>query len=348
MMVGLTEGFCPRCGAPSVGICGSCRAQETAWVTIAPRVEVILCPTCVAQKTGSAWVDQRADREHIARVAVLGGVHFHPEVRSPKVEIRVVDRTSNRSTAHLTITARLGDAPLQCTGTLEIQWRGEQCDRCSKIAGGYYEGVVQVRADRRLLSMHEKETAAEIACETERRLLEGGERLSFVSRIDELKEGLDIVVGTQHLGQEIASRITSVFGGKYTTHPKLVGEKNGRPLYRITYSLRLPFYQRGDVIRMGKGYFEIRDVESSHLRIFDLTGGTLRAIREEDAGRVIGNVREAREAIVAFSDPGTVCLVEPWTHTSRELLPVPWLKLASGSTVRVLQDTENGNIILVG
>jgi len=29
-------------------------------------------------------------------------------------------------------------------------------------------------------------------------------------------------------------------GGQWTVHPKLVGERDGRPVYRITYSIRLP------------------------------------------------------------------------------------------------------------
>jgi nonsense-mediated mRNA decay protein 3 len=317
-------------------------------VTVAPRVEVILCPVCGARKSASAWADTREDRGRIAHDAVMGGIRFHPDVQAPSVQVRITDRSSNRSTAHLEISARLFHTPLTCCATMEILWRGEQCDRCSRISGGYYEGVVQVRAERRQLSTYEKDTVARIACDVERQLLGGGERLSFVSRIDELKEGMDIVVGTQHLGQVITSSVTAALGGRFSTHPKLVGEKNGRPLYRITYSLRLPYYQRGDVIRLGRSYVEVRDVEQTHLRVFDLANGTMRAIREEDAGGWIGNVREAREAVVAFADAAAVCLVEPWTHTTREVLPVPWLPLAPGGTVRVLQDTERETIVLVG
>jgi nonsense-mediated mRNA decay protein 3 len=288
------------------------------------------------------------ERKAMACSAALSAVRFHADVRTPEVRVQITDRSSNRSSAQLAISGRLFGVLLCCNGSLEILWRPEQCNRCSRLSGGYYEGVVQVRAEGRHLSTQETDTAARIACEAERRLLEGGERLSFVSRIEEFREGLDIVVGTQHLGQLIAGEITAAFGGRSSTHPKLVGEKDGRPLYRITYSLRLPFYQRGDVVSMGRGYVEIRDVEPSHLRVFDLTSGTLRAIRKEDAGKVIGNVREAREAIVAFSDAGTVCVVEPWTHATRELLPVPWLALSTGTMVRVLRDTNRGEIVLVG
>ena len=56
----------------------------------------------------------------------------------------------------------------------------------------------------------------------------------------ENRDGLDITVGSQHIGLLIVQGITAQFGGRYTTHPKLVGEKNGRQLFRITYLVRLP------------------------------------------------------------------------------------------------------------
>ena len=47
--------------------------------------------------------------------------------------------------------------------TVEIVWQKEQCDRCNRITGSYYEGFVQVRADERLPSQFEIQTARSIA-----------------------------------------------------------------------------------------------------------------------------------------------------------------------------------------
>ena len=101
---------------------------------------------------------------------------------------------------------------------MEVVWRGETCDRCRRISGGYFEGVVQVRAAGRALSPREQEVATRIACEVEERLQEGGARLSFISRMTE-EEGLDIVVGQSRMGERIAQEITGALGGKYTVHP---------------------------------------------------------------------------------------------------------------------------------
>jgi len=132
------------------------------------------------------------------------------------------------------------NTPVEGTCTVELIWHKEQCDRCNRISGSYYEGNVQVRADGRLPSTYEIQTAAGIAQAVEDSLQAGGERLSFICDMGQTREGLDITVGSQHIGALISQGIIAQLGGRYTTHPKLVGEKNGRQLFRITYSVRLP------------------------------------------------------------------------------------------------------------
>jgi len=165
------------------------------------------------------------------------------EFTKPGVEVSLRQISVNRFRATLSLSGVLEGTTLHGTATVEIAVTGVQCDRCSRLAGNYHEGVVQVRADGR------RPTTARSRCPQDhgicRRLLqESGERLSFVARTEETRDGLDITVGSQRIGQEIAAAIIRELGGRVTTHPKLVGEKAGRPLFRITWSLRLPRYRK--------------------------------------------------------------------------------------------------------
>ncbi len=341
--------FCPRCGEPAEeGLCPRCRVADTEWLVCEPRVTTIYCPTCDSQKRGKTWSDLHVERPELISELAISAVHLHQDVRDVSITIRSDEPTPNRTNVAVGIDATLYGLPVSGACQVEIVWQREQCDRCSRISGGYYEGVIQVRATDRKINAYEREVATSIATQAEDSLQEGGERLSFVTSIDETRDGVDIVVGTQRIGQYISQMITGALGGRYTTHPKLVGEKDGRTLYRITYSIRLPFYQKGDIVVSGKRYYEIRGVDTQHLTVFDLATGIPKTLREADITRRIGNIRDAESAIVAFTQGNTIGLLDPKTYATREMNAVPWLTVAEGVPIRVVRDEEQENLIIVG
>lgn len=346
--MGITDRFCPKCGQPSEkeGLCNKCRAGAVQWLSCDQRVQSVHCPACDAQKHGSVWTDTGQDRQSIAYDCARSAVHLHKDVKSADVGIRIRDLSPNRSRAEISVSGSLYGQPVEGSCEVMIAWIKEQCDRCNRISGSYYEGVVQVRADGRRPSPFEIQSAAGIAEGAESDLQTGGERLSFISDLSENHDGLDIIVGSQHLGLLIAQKITAELGGRYTTHPKLVGEKNGRQLYRITYSVRLPRYQKRDVIRLRGRYAEVTQVEPHTLRIFDFSEGAIRSAREDEVEKLIGNARDAEDAFVAYSDGDMIGIIDPVTSKTRECRAFSHRPVAAGSHVRILRDGET--FVLMG
>ena len=235
-MADIREAFCPRCGGPvsegSGGLCGRCRLADTRWLECEPRAIHTYCPSCGAQKSGQVWTDSEQERAEIGPGLALSALKLHPEVRRPQFEVAIRDISSNRSMADVSVSGTLYDQPISDRCTVELVWHKEQCDRCNRIAGSYYEGIVQVRATDRRLTDRELAIATQIAHETEATLQNEGARLSYISELQETKDGIDIVVGSQTIGLAITQAVAQRLGGRYTTHPKLVGEKAGRPIYR--------------------------------------------------------------------------------------------------------------------
>jgi nonsense-mediated mRNA decay protein 3 len=294
----------------------------------------------------NTWTDTEHDRAGLAPELAKTAVHFHPDVKKPSMVVSVEDNTLNRSTATITLKGLLYNIPVEGTCSVELVWHKEQCDRCNRISGSYYEGIVQVRAEGRLPSTFELQMSAGIAQQVEDSLQAGGERLSFIADMNENREGLDITVGSQHIGMLISQGITTQLGGRVTTHPKLVGEKNGRQLYRITYSVRLPRFQKQDVLLSHGRYIEVVRVESNHLKVMDLTEGIPRSIREEDVERLIGNMRNAESALVVFADSNTLGILDPETCQTKEFRKLKWLDVQAGQHVLVLRDGDQ--LIVVG
>ncbi|MGB9175164.1 MAG: NMD3-related protein, partial [Methanoregula sp.] len=162
----------------------------------------------------------------------------------------------------------------------------------------------------------------------------------FISDMNEIHDGLDIIIGSQHIGLLISQGIVARLGGRYTTHPKLVGEKNGRQLFRITYSVRLPRFQKNDVIRIRNRYLEVERVESHHLQAFDLAGGTAKSVREDDIVKIIGNSRNAEPGLVVFADGKNMGILDPANSRTREYPQVKWLDVRAGEQIRFLRDGD--------
>lgn len=335
-------GFCPKCGKPAEtpGLCADCRIGSVPWFTCDRRVESTTCPSCGAQKVINTWTDSTAERSALGPEIARSAVHFHPEVKKPSIDVTVDNTTPNRSHANLVVRGLLYKKPVEGTCTVEILWHREQCDRCNRISGSYHEGVVQVRAEGRVPTPYEIQTAASVAQTIEDNLQAGGERLSFIADVNETRDGLDIIIGSQHIGLLIAQGIVARLGGRYTTHPKLVGEKNGRQLFRITYSVRLPRFQKNDVVYAKNRYHEVQRVESRNILVTDLTDGTTKSIREKEVLRIIGNSRDAESGLVVFADKKAIGVLDPVSHQTREYPQLAWLGVRAGEPVRLLRDGD--------
>ncbi|MFA5221895.1 MAG: 60S ribosomal export protein NMD3 [Methanoregula sp.] len=341
-MTAIQDRFCPKCGKPSKnnGLCNHCLVENTTWVTCDNRVTHIHCPSCGATKTVNTWTDTTRERADMAPDIARSAVHFHKDVKKAAIAVDIRDISINRSRATLSISGELYGEPVEKTCTVEIVWQREQCDRCNRITGSYYEGLVQVRADDRDLSPYEMQTSAAIATQIEDTLQASGERLSFISDMNETRDGLDITLGSQHIGVMIVQAITAQLGGRYTTHPKLVGEKNGRQLFRITYLVRLPHYQRHDVVAIGRIYAEVDQIDSHRVRIFDLHEGKNRTVNTDTINRLVGNARNAEAALVAYLSHDSMGVLDPASCASVELRVPPWLSVKAGEYVRVLRDAD--------
>jgi nonsense-mediated mRNA decay protein 3 len=345
----MRENFCPKCGGPTrEGLCPRCMVDATQWLICEPRVDQVTCPSCGSLRQGSTWTDVEQDPAEMAAQLAIGAVHVHEEVRDLHIEIETRDPSPNRTVATIHVRGVLYGLEVEDTCRVEIAWKKEQCDRCSRYSGGYYEGILQVRAAQRKPDVYELEKAAEIAHTSEDELQSAGDRLSFVLKVDEHRDGIDIFVGSHHLADLVSRSIVHELGGKYSTHPKLVGEKDGKKLYRVTYAIRLPCYQKGDVVLIGKRYYEIREMDKNQMRVFDLKDGISRTMKEDCSNRPIGNVRDAANCLCAYIDGKTAGVLDPDTYTTQECTAHPWLHMAEGSYVRVLKDTEHERLVLVG
>ena len=97
------------------------------------------------------------------------------------------------------------------------------CQQCSRISGGYFEGIIQLRGDRNKMGKYAEMFTKKLAKKT------------FIAKTEEKEEGLDLYIGNS----KTIVALMGEMGLKVLITKKLVGRDQGKRLYRTTFLVRL-------------------------------------------------------------------------------------------------------------
>jgi len=360
-----SRGFCPRCGDPvSRGaiageprgrdalLCDDCYFEEFELVDAPDRIEVLVCSGCGAVRRGESWRDVGArDYTDVAvdEVAEALGVHVEADDVEWGVEPEQVDANTVRMHCRFSGVVR---GTLRSTAvTVPVKISRGTCDRCGRIAGGYYAGVVQVRADGRDLTAAERAEALDVAESHVADQEAAGDREAFITEVKETDDGPNIKLSSNRLAQNVATEITESLGGSFESYPTLVTEDgDGNEVYRVTFAVRLPRYAVGEVIdpEDGEGPVLVTGV-SDRLQGVRLATGT-RYTSPFDAGDApdatrLGTRADATETtVVNVEDEHAIQVLDPETYAAKT---VPNPEFVDDDAETVLAFEHAGDVHLV-
>ncbi|ELZ33676.1 60S ribosomal export protein NMD3 [Halorubrum tebenquichense] len=359
--------FCPRCGdavperrEPLPGdprgrdalLCDDCYFEDFELVDAPDRIEVLVCSGCGAVRRGESWRDVGArDYTDVAvdEVAEALGVHVDAEDVEWGVEPEQVDENTVRMHCRFSGVVRGTLRSAEVTVPVKIS-RGT-CDRCGRIAGGYYAGIVQVRADERDLTPAERAEALEIAETYVADQEADGDREAFITEVNETDDGPDIKLSSNRLAQNVATRITESLGGSFESYPTLVTEDgDGNEVYRVTFAVRLPKYAEGEVIdpEDGDGPVLVTGVSGRLQGVRLATGAAYTSAFADgeapDATR-LGTRDDATETtVVTVEDENAIQVLDPVTYEAKT---VPNPAFVDEDADEVLAFEHEGEVRLV-
>jgi nonsense-mediated mRNA decay protein 3 len=360
--------FCPRCGDaverspeadlpggprdPDSVLCDACYFEDFELVDAPDRIEVRVCSQCGALHRGKRWVDVGArDYTDIAvdETAERLSVHVDAEDVDWGVEPEQVDQNTIRM--HCLFTGVIRETPLSEEVTVPVYVSRETCERCGRIAGDYYAAIVQVRGTERTPTPEENDRAKEIAEDYIAEREATGDRNAFITETTETKDGVNMKISTNQMGQGIAHRIVRELGGSVSEAPTLVTEdSDGNEVYRVTFVARLPPYTPGDVIDLDDGDGPVI-VTSAHGNLKGTrleTGERYEAEFEEgidpDARKIANRADGETTTVVAIEDERAVQVLDPETFESKTI-PRPDYMNPDADEVPVLKH-RNGLHIL--
>jgi nonsense-mediated mRNA decay protein 3 len=352
--------FCPRCGDPvedgdrpdlpgapaarETGLCDGCYFEDFELVAAPDRLTIRVCAQCGAVHRGKRWIDVGAeDYTDVAIDAVSESLGVHLEAREVAWQVEPEQVDQNTIRMHCYFTGVVRGEPVEEHVVVPTTISRETCTRCGRIAGDYYASTVQLRATGREPTSEEREATKEIAHAVVEEMETTGDRNAFVTEITEPEGGLDVKLSTTKIGRKVASRVVNRFGGGFDSSETLVTEdEDGNEVYRVTYSVRLPPFTRGDVIdpEDGGGPVLVKSVHDT-VKGRRLTTGERyeSAFEEGDApgARRLGRVEDARETtLVSVEDDHAVQVLDPETYRTETISRPDFLDVES-ETVPVLK-----------
>ena len=168
-----------------------------------PPVRITVCSKCGSLIDKARKKKEASVEEEVARILKLK--QKNPSFDPAKSEI-----------SYDTPTGRMTQGVLLLTDK-------SICADCGRAGSQYFEAIIQLRGS--------PERVGRMADRLSSKL----EQTTFIPKIEELKEGLDIYCGSRN--EAIAA--LNAFGLGFLRTEKLAGEKNGKRLYRTTLLVRL-------------------------------------------------------------------------------------------------------------
>jgi nonsense-mediated mRNA decay protein 3 len=345
----MTDLFCPKCGKSAVAlydaVCRECFIGNEKLIECPEVIYLKICPTCGSVFKKGRWQSRKDESETIEE-CVKDSLKVNDQVSC--LELALIPEAIDYSMyiVHVEARAKIKGVPMDKALETEVRISRETCDTCSRISGGYFEGIVQIRADKRIPTEDELKKCQKIAEEISTRSQEKGDRLAFITKIVKLYEGNDIYVGSQKLGKQICRAIIDAFGGKFSESPKLVGQKNGQDLYRITFVMRLPEFVRGDIILADGTVIQVQS-SGKHVNGIDLETGRRFIENFNDLMDItrLGRKEDAVAAVFVAEEGKTIQVMDPETFETVTIKRPDFMSSEPGNEIKIIK-TMKGIFVL--
>ena len=160
------KAFCPQCGKTGEklfsGLCRSCFIENISLISVPDEIGLTICTQCGSVQKKGRWHDSNLAVEDLAADAILE----HVEVAESVFDVEIIPEIQNIRGSTLEfivkVTGQVLDGEVCQEYLVKVIVNKNVCTECSKYASGYYEAVIQLRADDRTLSPDEIKTADDI------------------------------------------------------------------------------------------------------------------------------------------------------------------------------------------
>ncbi len=336
--------FCVECGKETDdllnGMCIDCYIKHEKLVKIPGRLHLTICPTCGSVRYKREW--KKKEFKDAVKEVVEKAIVVSPYLEKREIEIDLIRKGKTLYECKIFLNGSIKGKPVNSEVYTELLVEKKTCLTCSRKAGKYFEAIIQLRTER-----EEEHRFREVLEELKAFIREYqlGGRDVFITNIKEVKGGIDVYLSDNHLAKKIAQDIHSRYGGEKKASPKLVGLKDGKRVYRVTYLIRLPSYTTGDILSDGKDFYYLKSMDGKKVHIVNLMNWLELTCERKFMKNfsVVGSREMIKEAIVVSQSKEEIQVMDPDNYKTIELKKPRSVHF--GRTVRIVK-TENGIFLL--
>lgn len=259
---------CIVCGSREASIHGQCEEcfLNHIQVTSTGSMEVTICPKCEAFKIGNTWSRGKMEQQLSRKLAS----HMESKDQTVTLEVEknsvVLKRLEGKIEFLFDVKTeehRMGGYPMSVPSRILLN----SCPTCNKITGSYYESIIQLRTLTAEYSPVIDMVLQDISGMLQN--LHNNDTDSFVSKIQPMKEGVDIYLGKKNDGIKVSKYIHDHFFSDTTKTKKLAGRREGEDFYRHTFLVRLFNLIPGTVIWGKNKTYILEKVNANALTVID-------------------------------------------------------------------------------
>lgn len=316
--------FCLLCNSEEKlydGLCKNCYLKEFEIIKVPKYATFTVCSHCGATLKHEKWIESAYYDDEIINDAIRKDIEVNDKIEDLSISTSILNNRGTMYDCVIHASGNIIDEYIEKEYPIEVKVEKGVCPDCSKFYSGYYEAVIQLRADGRKLQEEEIQLVDEFISNDIQRLCKTN-KLAYVSERIVLKEGVDYQVGSSNAAFKIADGIQKHFGGFITESRKIVGhdKSRSRDLYRSWISVRLPSFHKDDFIKYGDKILQIKKIGSHKFACVNLEDYTTESIswKEYDNVSKVAEMCDVKKSMVTNITPKIIQILDPDTYSTVE------------------------------
>ncbi|MFT4304916.1 MAG: NMD3-related protein, partial [Candidatus Woesearchaeota archaeon] len=139
------------------------------------------------------------------------------------------------------------------------------CEKCSKQNTEYFEAILQIRNKN-------ENIIQDVLKDLDLILEEEKKRSVFATKIESLKNGVDIYITSQKHIKTIGKKLYEIYGGEMKINEKLFSKDHltSKNLYRVNVLLSIPDFKKGSLIKINDQLIFISSIKGNFILGKDL------------------------------------------------------------------------------
>ena len=318
--------FCIECGSEDkqmVGeICIDCFLKDFQMIEIPKNINVEICSHCNSRLEEGKWSESYLPEDEIIYRALERNIKISDLVENEEINLEIDQIKGTIANCFVEVVGDVYGVSLDETHDCEVRIKKTVCPPCSKMQSGYYETVIQFRADNREIKSEEYAKADKIVARTLDKQAKV-DKLAYCPQVAKLKEGYDYYIGSFKTGRTVAENLKDEFGGVIKESPRLISEdkSTGKGLYRIWISVRIPEFENNDIIEFEDRIIQVSDIDKNRVVGIDIKTNKKHNIplKNMDNIKLVKKSTDIETTTIISMSPKIIQILDPADYSAVDL-----------------------------